>query len=141
MNDNIQIKLLRAGAKVPERKSPGCAGYDIFAVGDTVVLPESQLIVPVGFALAMPSGTYGRLTSRSSMAMLGVHVNAGVLDGDYRGEVRVLLHNSTKNNFKISKGDRIAQLICEQIRIPDMLLCPILPATDRGDEGFGSTGK
>ena len=85
---------------------------------------------------------YGRMAPRSGLALkFGIDVLAGVIDADYRGEVLCLLINLGEENFQISAGDRIAQLIIEKVAINEPLWTEELPATQRGVLGFGSTGK
>lgn len=92
-------------------------------------------------AFSMPPGTYGRLATRSSMAMAGIDVCAGVIDGDYRGEIKVLLHNRASTPYYGKRGDKVAQLIPTKIELP--MLCELaeLSPTERNDQGFGSSGQ
>ncbi|KAJ4462004.1 putative deoxyuridine 5'-triphosphate nucleotidohydrolase [Paratrimastix pyriformis] len=91
------------------------------ACSDCVVPPRGRLLVPTGIAIALPPETYGRIASRSGLALKnGIDVGAGVIDGDYRGEIKVLLFNHSDEPFPIAAGSRIAQLICERC-----LICPV----------------
>lgn len=94
--------------------------------------------------MAIPIGTYGRLAPRSGLAWKNhIDVGAGVIDADYRGEVKVLLFNFSDQDFTVKRGDRIAQLICEVIAVPEVDEIgedEELAATQRGAGGFGSTG-
>ena len=93
-------------------------------------------------AIECPLGTYGRIAPRSGLAVKhSIDVGAGVIDSDYRGDVKVLLFNLGNSPFKIQKGDRIAQLIIERILIPDIEIVDVLCASQRGQNGFGSSGK
>jgi len=100
------------------------------------------MLIPIGIAIKMPDGVYGRVAPRSGLAVKkGIHVGAGVIDPDYRGEIHVLLFNNGKEPFEISIGDRIAQLILEKFEFHEILLVDSLSnETDRGSGGFGSTG-
>lgn len=92
--------------------------------------------------IAVPDGTYGRVAPRSGLASkFMIDVGAGVIDADYRGNVGVLLFNFGSEEYKIRAGDRIAQLILECIKTPEVQELPNLDDTDRGDGGFGSTGR
>ena len=91
--------------------------------------------------IAVPEGCYGRVAPRSGLAAKKfIDVGAGVIDYDYRGNVGVVLFNFGDEDFKVSKGDRIAQLICEKISYPQLEQCKTLDVTERGAGGFGSTG-
>jgi dUTP pyrophosphatase len=91
--------------------------------------------------IAVPRGTYGRIASRSGLAAIfGISVGGGVIDADYRGNVRVILFNHSDVDYLACKGDRVAQLICEKINTADVVLCTTLDNTARGAAGFGSTG-
>ncbi|CAG2214482.1 unnamed protein product [Mytilus edulis] len=91
--------------------------------------------------IALPEGCYGRVAPRSGLAAKHfIDVGAGVIDQDYRGNVGVIMFNFGEQEFVVNKGDRIAQLICERIYIPELEECENLNATERGDGGFGSTG-
>lgn len=98
-------------------------------------------------AIVCPEGTYGRIAPRSGLAVKsGISTGAGVIDADYRGEVKVLLFNHSDADFNIEKGDRIAQLILERIYTPEIEVLDdnaweVENNTERGAGGFGSTGK
>lgn len=94
-----------------------------------------------GLRVAIPAGHYGRIAPRSGLALKHfIDVGAGVVDEDYRGELRVLLFNHSESDFIINRGDRVAQLICERISRPILEEVTDLEDTDRGRNGFGSTG-
>ncbi|VDP23148.1 unnamed protein product [Schistosoma margrebowiei] len=91
--------------------------------------------------IELPEGCYGRVAPRSGLALKhGIDVGAGVIDRDYRGNLGVVLFNFGEQNFEIKKGDRVAQLICERIFCPELIECESLAETDRGSNGYGSTG-
>lgn len=127
-------------AAAPHRASAGAAGYDIAASHYVEIKAGTRALVPTGLQLAIPEGYYGRLASRSGLAVTsGIHVGAGVIDSDYRGEVFVLLFNFGSRDYLVSPGQRIAQLILEKIAIPQALEVASLNPTDRGHAAFGST--
>ena len=137
----LQWLALRAGAVAPKRGTAQSAGYDLAASEVTTLPPHSR--TPVGTALALAFGAddfYGRIAPRSSLAKRGIDVAAGVVDADYRGEVLVMLVNTTAEPFEIAAGDRIAQLVLERIYTPEPVQVEALDATARGAGGFGSTG-
>lgn len=137
----LLIKKLVAHALTPSRATPGSAGYDIASAVDAVIPSKSRLAVSTGIAIEIPEGTYGRVAPRSGLAYkFGIDVFAGVIDSDYRGEVKVILYNSGEEPFVIKTGDRIAQLILEVIKTPDVSLIVDMTNTERGGGGFGSTG-
>nr|CAD2175557.1 unnamed protein product [Meloidogyne enterolobii] len=105
------------------------------------VLFRLKYLVPTGIQIALPEGCYGRIAPRSGLASKNfIDVGAGVIDPDYRGELKVLLFNFSDADFKISVGDRIAQLVCTPFVKPALVEVTNLDETDRGDNGFGSTG-
>lgn len=138
----LQIKKLTQDAILPSRGSALSAGLDLYSAEETWIPAVGKLLVKTGISIALPDGCYGRVAPRSGLACNHfVDVGAGVIDQDYRGEVKVLLFNFNRVDYQVKKGDRIAQLICEKIYIPDILQVEDLSKTDRGSGGFGSTGK
>ena len=138
---SLLVKKLHADAVVPSRGSEGAAGYDLASVVDIVVPSMGRVAVSTGLSIRVPEGTYGRIAPRSGLAYkYGIDVLAGVIDEDYRGEVKVILYNTSERDFIIKKGDRIAQLVLEKIVTPDVALVLELEDTSRGAGGFGSTG-
>lgn len=137
----MKVQLLTKTAQVPSRKNPGDAGYDLYSDEDINLFPGERRLASTGVALSVPEGHYGRVAPRSSMAMKGVDIGAGVVDSSYRGEVKVLLIYSGKEMLEIKKGDRIAQLLLEKIITPELEVVEKLDETVRGEGGFGSTGK
>lgn len=136
----LQVQLLTANARAPQRQTMGAAGYDLYSVEDVVVSPGTRLCVSTGIAMALPMGTYGRVAPRSSLSLVGIDVGAGVIDGDYRGEVKVLIVNNGTMDAEIKAGSRIAQLIIEVVATPSVQIVDVLRSTERGEGGFGSTG-
>jgi dUTP pyrophosphatase len=99
-------------------------------------------MIKTDIAIQVPKGHYGRVAPRSSLAWKDfVDVGAGVIDEDYRGEVKVVLYNHGESLFHVKMGDRIAQLIIEKISYPEVKEVETLEETERGSGGFGSTGK
>ncbi|GAA5834244.1 hypothetical protein JCM11251_000580 [Rhodosporidiobolus azoricus] len=135
------VQRLSEAAKLPIRGSALAAGYDISAAEDKVVPAQGKALISTGLAIAVPEGTYGRVAPRSGLASKHmIDTGAGVIDADYRGEVKVLLFNLSKEDFQVKSGDRIAQLILERIATPDVQEVASLSETQRGAGGFGSTG-
>lgn len=138
----MKVLLLHEDARVPSRKSPQAAGYDITAAEEAQVPPRGRTLVSTGLAVALPDGCYGRIAPRSGTSSKhGIETGAGVIDADYRGEVKVLLYNHSDEAFPVHSGDRIAQLILEKIDTSEVVVATTnLPETSRGSSGFGSTG-
>ena len=136
------MKKLDESAVVPVRGTELSAGYDLSSVADVVVPSLGRVAVPTGLAIKVPVGTYGRVASRSGLAVKhGITVLTGVVDADYRGGIFCVLYNTSGVDYEIKKGDRIAQLIIEKIEMPDVAVVDELPETERGEGGFGSTGR
>lgn len=137
----MNVRLLHEDAVVPSRATEGSAGYDLSAIEGGYIDPMGRALVRTGISLEIPQGVYGRIAPRSGLATRhGIHTGAGVIDRDYRGEVRVLLFNLGGERFEYKPGDRIAQLVLEKIHTPIVIRKDELTETDRGEAGFGSTG-
>lgn len=140
--DVLQIKHLTADSKCPTRADAGSAGYDLYANYDTKVPARGMAIIKTGIAITVPDGCYGRIASRSGLSALhSLFVGAGVIDRSYTGEICVIIFNHSDADYEIFKYHRIAQLIIEQIKTPDIVVVDMLENTPRGDGGFGSSGK
>ena len=127
------------------RQTSGSAGYDLHACipppHEPIVLkPMDRTLIPTGIAVVIPTGCYGRIAPRSSFAVKGTSIGAGVVDSDYRGEIKVLLFNHSSEELIISHENRIAQLIIEKIETPEITEVSELPKSTREGGGFGSTG-
>lgn len=128
-------------AQIPQRASKLAAGYDLFSAEDCIVKAKNKYLVSSGISMAVPLGHYGRMAPRSGLAVKKfIDVGAGVIDSDYRGEVKILLFNFSEEDFEVKKGDRVAQLVIEQISTPEVLEVENLDDTERGEGAFGSTG-
>lgn len=135
----IQFKKIWEHSVAPTRATSGAAGFDLYAAEDATVF--SQIVVKTGISVAIPYGYVGLIRPRSGLAVkCGVDVKAGVIDSDYRGELMVLL--SIGRQFiphQIKTGDRIAQLVVVP-NLTDSEVVDVLSDTERGENGFGSTG-
>ena len=138
----LEVKRLTELAKLPYRGSEAAAGYDLHATSKHIIKPGERALVSTGLAVKFPIGRYARIAPRSGLSVKnGIHVGAGVVDSDYRGEVKVLLYNlDTRNEFEVDVGHRIAQMIIEHCDTPDIKDVSELDDTARGSGGFGSTG-
>ena len=142
----VRVKKLHPNAKLPTYGSACAAGADLYACLDTAVTVEPGEIfwVPTGIALEVPAGCAGLIYARSSMGAkrgLAPANKVGVVDSDYRGEIRVVLLNHSKHPQTIEPGERVAQLLITPVLTPEYVESDTLDDTDRGIGGFGSTGK
>ena len=141
----LKIKKLREEAALPERKTPGSAGYDLCAciAGDFTIEPGELVILPTGLAAEIPEGCAGMIFTRSGLGVkhgIAVSNGVGVIDSDYRGEIHVGLRNNSQIAYTVSPGERIAQLIVMPVCLPEVVEVEELSETERGAGGFGSTG-
>lgn len=142
--DSLKVYLRSERATLPTRGSALAAGYDLYAAEDALIPGHGQGMVATDITVVVPIGTYGRVAPRSGLAVKhGISTGAGVVDADYRGEIRVVLFNHSLTDFAIKKGDRIAQLVLERIVNAEIqqISAEELDETERGAGGFGSTGK
>ena len=138
----IKIKKLEEGARLPHRGSNLAAGADLCCVETFTLEPGERKLVPTGLAVEIPPGFYGRVAPRSGLAVKhGIDVLAGVVDADYRGELKVPLINLGQQTVSFDTGERIAQLIIEQAAMCDYVWADDLGDTQRAEGGFGSTGR
>ena len=139
-DQSVRVKKLSANARVPTKGSARVAGHDLYTNKGTDVPAKGQAIVERGIAIGLPHNTYGRIAPRSSLAFKHrLMTNAGVIDSDYRGEVKVVLVNLGDQPYRVEKGDRVAQLIIEKIDKREVQEVNQLDDTKRGDQGFGSS--
>ena len=140
----VLIKRLDQGLPLPARAHPGDAGVDLCTAVDVVLAPGERALVPTGMAIALPEGYAAFVHPRSGLsARHGVTiVNApGTVDAGYRGEIKVTLLNTDRAEpVRFERGDRIAQLVVQQVACPQFHEVQTLPGSARGDGGFGSTG-
>ena len=140
----IQLKRMRDSAVEPTYGSDGAAAFDLYAAADISLKPNETKVVPLGYAMGIEIGYEVVIRPRSGLTLkTGLRVaNApGTIDSDYTGEVGVIMHNTSTNKVLIKTGDRIAQGVIQRtIRVHFVFVTQLSP-TDRGDGGFGSTGK
>ena len=153
----ISFKRLTTDSTVPTVSTRGSAGMDIASRVSAVIPAKEWIAVPTGIAMEIPINCYARIAPRSGLAFhYGLMINAGVIDSDYRGEIKVIVYNPGSTAYRISAGDKIAQLIFERIYAPANLTVRIVNAdgnvdgqcmnptsatttVERGVQGFGST--
>lgn len=140
MRETVRVQL-SGGGVLPRYGSPGAAGADLFAAESVTVGPGERAAVRTGLEIELPPGTVGLVWPRSGLAVRhGVDTLAGVIDSDYRGEVKVVLINHGREPFHVAPGDRVAQLLVQRVEQVDFAAEADLTATTRGAAGFGSTG-
>ncbi len=134
--------LVGEGGTLPEYASAGAAGADLRASEETEIAAHARAAVATGLRIEIPSGHVGLVWPRSGLAVRhGIDTLAGVIDSDYRGEVRVVLVNHGEQPFRIARGDRIAQLLVQRVERAAFRPEAELEASGRGEGGFGSTGR
>lgn len=149
MELKIKFESNKIGNEIPAPyyASSGAAGMDLAAcIDESITIPAGKhQIIPTGISIALPSNEYVALVYvRSSLGFKkGVTLSnsVGVIDSDYRGEIKVSLANLSDKDFVVNPGDRVAQLVVTPVSIPKIKIVEELPSTDRGEGGFGSTGK
>lgn len=138
---NMYFVKMSSKACSPTRTTPQAAGLDLKSAEEIQIDPGKRKLISTQIQMMIPEGHYGRIAPRSGLSLnQQIDVCAGVIDSDYRGEIKVLLHNHGQTPFIIKKGDKIAQLICEKISIPTLIEVSELPSSLRGSNGFGSSG-
>lgn len=139
----MEIKIqLDEGAKMPFKKRLTDAGYDLFATEDITIPGLKSAVIDTGVHIAIPDGYYGDIRSRSGLNInSSVLVGDGTIDSGYTGSIKVKLYNHAYLPYKVSKGDRICQLVFAKYKNYDFTEVETLEETDRGSNGFGSSGK
>ena len=140
----LRVQLLRPGARLPQRATPGASGLDLFAcieAPEGMVLGRDPVRVPTGIAIEVPPGCDAQVRPRSGLSARGVDVTFGTIDSDYRGEVLVTMYLfGSQGSYTVRHGDRIAQLVTSRLADLPVVEAPALSPTERGRGGHGSTG-
>lgn len=141
----VQIQRIDKGLPLPEYARAGDAGMDVYSTIDCTLAPGARANIPIGIAIALPEGFVCFAHPRSGLAAKhGISiVNApGTIDSGYRGEIKIILINTdAKETFEIKRGDRIAQLVFQKFESARFFEVEVLPESQRGGGGFGSTGS
>ena len=138
----MKVKLLHPKAVSPSKGTAYSAGFDLSSVKEYLIFPKERRLISTGLAIEIASGLFGKIEPRSGLDVdHDIDVMAGVIDSDYRGEIKILLINQGSLTSKVKVGDRIAQLVIQPCCTPIIQTVYDLDETDRGDGGFGSTGK
>jgi dUTP pyrophosphatase len=134
----VLFKRLHAAARLPSRAHESDGAYDVYLTEDAEVAPGEAVRLSLGFAAAIPSGYFARLTGRSSTQFF---VREGLIDSGYRGEWKIAVQNVTREPLRLRAGDRVGQLVLHEVIEVDWEETAELPPSDRGEKGFGSTGR
>lgn len=140
----ILVKKLNPKAILPTYAHTGDSGWDLYSCENVILPPNGRVLVSTGLAMAIPQGYEGCIRPRSGNALkLGYTVlnTPGTIDSNYRGEIKVILFNTTDNVILIKEKDRIAQMVIQKLPIIFLKEVNELDSTNRGSDGFGSTGK
>ena len=141
---DVQIQRLDDGVELPHYAHPGDAGADLHTTVDVTLAPGERALVPTGIAIALPVGYAAFVHPRSGLAAragLSLVNSPGTIDAGYRGEVKVLLINlDPAEPIRLSRGDRVAQLVIQAVEQADFRVVDALPDSARGTGGYGSTG-
>lgn len=142
---NIKIKKLKDNAVVPTRGSKYAAGADLYSAENDLYIEDRQTVmIGTGIAMEIPEGYVGLVYARSGLACkegLAPANKVGVIDSDYRGEIKVALYNQSGQKKLVKNGERIAQIVIAPFLAPEFTEVSELDETNRGEGGFGSTGK
>ncbi|MDT3696299.1 MAG: dUTP diphosphatase [Ignavibacterium sp.] len=151
MSEEIKIRIKRlsdefSDVELPHYATAGSAGMDIRAAikEDVILEPGKVELIPTNLSVEIPVGYEIQVRPRSGLAAkhsIGILNSPGTIDSDYRGEVKIIIMNFGKENFKISRGDRIAQLIVSKVYTAKIEEVKVLNSSHRGEGGFGHTGK
>lgn len=138
----IQVQLLNSNGKIPTKTNFNDAGFDLYSSIDTIIPSKQRKTVSTGIAIQMPDYFAGLIWPRSGLSVKhGIDVLAGVVDSGYRGEIMVCLYNTSDDHVSIQTGDRIAQIIFQEVPRVIMEVHESLGSSQRGENGFGSSGK
>jgi len=142
----IDVKVLKEGGytELPKYETTSSAGLDLRSTKTIILKPHGRTLVPTGLFIALPEGYEAQVRPRSGLALKkGITVlnTPGTVDADYRGEIGVILFNTTDEDFEIKAGDRIAQLVLNKVEQIHWIEVDELDETERGKGGFGHTGS
>ena len=137
----FHVQKLSADATLPAKRNSEDAGIDIYTNETYTLQPGERHMFTTGIACAIPDGYVGLLWDRSGLGSKGIHRFAGVIDSGYRGEWKVILWNSTNEPFEIKAGDKIIQCIVQKFEATEITEVDSLEESERGEKGFGSSGR
>ncbi|WP_250859910.1 dUTP diphosphatase [Oceanirhabdus seepicola] len=140
----LNIKRLSSEAILPSFANKGDAGLDMFSIEEKIILPGESVLVSTGIAIQLPRNTEAQIRPRSGLALkhsLTVLNTPGTIDEGYRGEIKIILINHGKKEFKVTKGMKIAQMVVKPILDIEVIEVSTLSSSERGIGGFGSSGN
>jgi len=137
----ILTKKLNKLSITPKKNHDSDAGWDLFSVEKITLQPHSQATIPLGISTLIPEGYCALIWDRSGMGSRGIHRLAGVIDSAYRGEWKVVLANLTDSPYEIRHGDKIAQALIQKVESVSFVEAEELSYSERGESGFGSSGR
>jgi len=137
----LLIEKISKDAKLPVRSYKGDAGLDIYTIKNYSLLPSQPTMLSTGIKLAVPDGHVGLIWDRGSMGKAGIKTLGGVIDCGFRGELTIHLVNTTKKNYNIKKGEKIAQLLIQKVVLIEPVEAKVENNTQRGNKRFASSGK
>jgi dUTP pyrophosphatase len=137
----LKVKKIVNQARSPTKHNPNDAAFDLYAVKDIQIPVNKTNIIHTGICIEIPTGYFGKIESRSSLAKRGIFCTAGVIDSGYRGEIMVVMNNLSQDLYSVKQGDRIAQMIIHRVQNFEIIESDTLDEKlDRGG-GFGSSGQ
>jgi len=138
----LKFEKTHESAKLPTKNNVSDTGYDVYSVEDVLIPARGSAVVGVGLKFAhIPEGYWVKVESRSGMGFKhGIHAHPGIIDNGYRGDAGIKLYNNTDVNYAVKAGDRIAQFVV-YMNFPMAVEWGKAEQSDRGDKGFGSSGK
>ncbi|MEK7452863.1 MAG: dUTP diphosphatase [Patescibacteria group bacterium] len=137
----IKFQKILSDAKIPSFAQSGDAGMDLYSSESLDIYPGEIKAVSIGVKMEIPEGYVALIWDKSGLALKsGVKTMGGVIDSGYRGEIKVIITNLSKEVLKVEKGNKIAQMLIQKFESPEIEIVEELSNTKRGDGGFGSTG-
>jgi len=139
----LKVKRIRKDVTLPEYKTEGASGFDLSSSINFLLKAGEFAVIPTGLIIEVPPGYEAQVRSRSGLAAnngIGVLNSPGTIDSDYRGEIKIVLFNFSDRDFNIRKGDRIAQMVVSKIERVKIIQVEDISGSERGTQGFGSTG-
>ena len=144
MKPNLKVRMVCNDPDLmPIYATPGAAGMDLCCAQDAYIFPDQVTVIPTGISLEIPDGYEAQVRPRSGLAAreaVTVLNSPGTIDSDYRGEVKVIVFKHGPKSLILKKGERIAQIVFAPVAKAELIVVKSLDETERGDNGFGSTG-
>lgn len=138
----LKFKLLSSNAKLPEYAHKDDAGMDVYSIEEKTLTPGERYIFKTGISAEIPEGYFISIRDKSSVpAKFGLHTMGGVIDAGYRGELGIIMINLGQGSHTVQVGDKIAQAVLQPVAHAEIVQSEELSQTQRGEGGFGSTGK